>query len=150
MLTKKKEKRGLTMALTTEEKSKFIELRAKGWSFDKISEEMNVSKPTLLKLNGELFQEVKEAQFFEIEGVLEQFKVMRKERLKVHCNALYKAMEEFQKRVEEENFSNLPTDKLLNLIEQLEKRIEKDTDKESVRVSTSPDFEVYFDYIGID
>jgi glutaredoxin-related protein len=32
-------------------KKEFIQLRAKGLSFDKISKEINTSKPTLLKLN---------------------------------------------------------------------------------------------------
>lgn len=139
------------MAITKEEKSKFIELRAKGWSYDKISSEMNISKPTLLKLNGDLFTEVKEAQLFETEAIVEQYGLMRKERLKIHCNALKKAMGEFKKKVEEQDFEEMPIEKLYTFIEQLEKRIEKDTDRAKVEIAVvPPDFSFYKDIVEID
>ena len=139
------------MAITKEEKSKFIELRAKGWSFDKISEEMKVSKPTLLKLNGDLYTEVREAQFFETEALMEQYGLMRKERLKTHCNALKKALEEFKRKVEEQNFEDMPIEKLYNFIEQLEKRIERDTLKEKIEIAViPPDFSYYKEFVEID
>jgi len=43
-----------------EEKQKFIELRAEGLSYDKISKEIAVSKPTLMKWEKEFSQEIKE------------------------------------------------------------------------------------------
>ena len=46
---------------------KFVELRAKGMSFERIAEEIKVSKPTLIKWSEELFHEVQEAQFYELE-----------------------------------------------------------------------------------
>jgi len=139
------------MAITKEEKSKFIELRAKGWSYDKISSEMNISKPTLLKINGDLFTEVKEAQLFETEAIVEQYGLMRKERLKIHCNALKKAMGEFKKKVEEQDFEEMPIEKLYTFIEQLEKRVEKDTDRAKVEIAVvPPDFSFYTDTVGID
>lgn len=139
------------MAITKEEKSKFIELRAKGWSYDKISSEMNISKPTLLKLNGDLFTEVKEAQLFETEAIVEQYGLMRKERLKIHCNALKKAMGEFKKKVEEQDFEEMPIEKLYTFIEQLEKRIEKDTDRVRLEIAViPPDYSFYTDTVGID
>lgn len=139
------------MAMTKEDKMKFVELRGKGWSFDKIAEEMKVSKPTLLKLNGDLFEEVKEAQYFETEAIVEQYGLMRKERLKIHCNALKKAMGEFKKKVEEQDFEEMPIEKLYTFIEQLEKRIEKDTDRERLEIAViPPDFSFYTDTVGID
>ena len=44
-----------------EEKQRFVELRAKGLSFERIAEELKVSKPTLIKWSEELFHEVQEA-----------------------------------------------------------------------------------------
>ena len=42
------------MAGNIEQQARFIELRGKGMSFQKIAEEMGVSKPTLIKLFKEL------------------------------------------------------------------------------------------------
>ncbi len=42
--------------MKSHEKEKFIQLRAKGLSFDKISKELNISKPPLLKWNEELMK----------------------------------------------------------------------------------------------
>jgi len=53
------------MAGNIEQQARFIELRGKGMSFQKIAEEIGVSKPTLIKWNGELLEQVKEAQYME-------------------------------------------------------------------------------------
>ena len=37
------------MAKTNKDRTNFIELRAQGFSFEKISKELNISKPTLMK-----------------------------------------------------------------------------------------------------
>ena len=37
------------MSKTLDERQQFIELRAKGYSFQKISDELNISKPTLIE-----------------------------------------------------------------------------------------------------
>ena len=37
------------MVKTIEDKQRFVELRAKGLSFERIAEELKVSKPTLIK-----------------------------------------------------------------------------------------------------
>jgi orotate phosphoribosyltransferase-like protein len=37
------------MSKTLDEKQQFIELRAKGYSFQKISDELKISKPTLIE-----------------------------------------------------------------------------------------------------
>ena len=52
------------MAKTTEEIEKFIELRAQGFSFDKIAEEIGTSKPTLLKWSSQYGRELEQAQYF--------------------------------------------------------------------------------------
>lgn len=125
-----------------EEKQKFIELRGKGMSFQAISEAMGVSKPTLIKWNGELMEEVKEAQYMELENLVEQYGLFRKERFEVYCKALNHALKEFKERAETGELKKVPTDKLFNLVEQLEKRLEQDTTKEllSVRVNENYHF----------
>ncbi|HMM53166.1 MAG TPA: hypothetical protein PKD87_16365 [Burkholderiaceae bacterium] len=117
-----------------EEQARFIELRGRGMSFQKISEEMGISKPTLIKWNGELMEQVKEAQYMEFEGLVEQYGLFRKERFEVYCKSLNSALKEFRERAEKGELKNVPTDKLLNLVEQLERRLEKDTGKELIQV----------------
>ena len=51
-------------------KEKFIELRALGLSFDKISLEIGVSKPTLIKWNRECSKEVANLMYFNFEKLI--------------------------------------------------------------------------------
>lgn len=130
------------MAGNIEQQARFIELRGKGMSFQKIAEEIGVSKPTLIKWNGELLEQVKEAQYMEFENLVEEYGLFRKKRFEVYCKALNSALKEFQERAETGELKNVPTDKLLNLVEQLEKRIERDASREliSVRVKDNLHF----------
>lgn len=54
-------------------KEKFIQLRAQGLSFDKISKETGISKPTLIKWNQEYSKEVSNLIFFYSENLIEEF-----------------------------------------------------------------------------
>jgi len=132
-----------------EEQAKFIELRGRGMSFQKISEEMGVSKPTLIKWNGELLEQVKEAQYMELENLVEQYGLFRKKRFEVYCKALNSALKEFQERAETGELKNVPTDKLLNLVEQLEKRVERDTTKELLSVRVKDNFHFGEEYLEV-
>ena len=132
-----------------EEQAKFIELRGKGMSFQKISEEMGVSKPTLIKWNGELLEQVKEAQYMEFENLVEEYGLFRKKRFEVYCKALNSALKEFQERAETGELKNVPTDKLLNLVEQLEKRVERDTTKELLSVRVKDNFHFGEEYLEV-
>ena len=132
-----------------EEQAKFIELRGRGMSFQKISEEMGVSKPTLIKWNGELLEQVKEAQYMELENLVEQYGLFRKERFEVYCKALNSALKEFQERAETGELKNVPTDKLLNLVEQLEKRVERDTSKELLSVRVKDNYHFGEEYLEL-
>ncbi len=137
------------MAGNIEEKARFIELRGKGMSFQKIAEEMGISKPTLIKWNGELLEQVKEAQYMEFENLVEQYGLFRKERFEVYCKALNTALKEFQERAEKGELKNVPTDKLLNLVEQLEKRLEKDTSRELLSVRVNDNFHFNSEYLEL-
>jgi len=132
-----------------EEQAKFIELRGKGMSFQKIAEEIGVSKPTLIKWNGELLEQVKEAQYMELENLVEQYGLFRKKRFEVYCKALNSALKEFQERAETGELKDIPTDKLLNLVEQLEKRVEKDTSKELLSVRVKDNYHFGEEYLEL-
>ncbi len=57
------------MTKTNDDIQRFIVLRASGLSYDKIAQEMDTSKPTLLKWAKEFQRELDEAQFFDDEIV---------------------------------------------------------------------------------
>jgi transposase len=135
--------------VNVEQQARFIELRGKGMSFQKIAEEIGVSKPTLIKWNGDLFEEVKEAQYMEFEGLVEQYGLFRKERFEIYCKALNSALKEFQERAETGELKKVPTDKLLNMVEQLEKRLERDTSKELLYVDVRDNWRLNGEYLEL-
>jgi transcriptional regulator with XRE-family HTH domain len=137
------------MAGNIEQQARFIELRGKGMSFQKIAEEIGVSKPTLIKWNGELLEQVKEAQYMELENLVEQYGLFRKRRFEIYCKALNSALKEFEERAEKGELKEVPTDKLLNLLEQLEKRVEKDTSRELLSVHVRDTWKLNEEYLEL-
>lgn len=137
------------MAGNIEQQAKFIELRGRGMSFQKIAEEIGVSKPTLIKWNGELLEQVKEAQYMEFENLVEQYGLFRKRRFEIYCKALNSALKEFEERAEKGELKEVPTDKLLNLLEQLEKRVEKDTSRELLSVHVRDTWKLNEEYLEL-
>lgn len=57
-----------------EKQAKFIELRAKGNSYDNIVKQLGVSKNTLLKWSKELATEIEDAVIFEKDALMERHK----------------------------------------------------------------------------
>jgi transposase len=95
----------------TETKQEFIQLRAKGLSFDKIAKELKMAKQTLIDWSKEFEEEIANLKALELEALQEQYFLMKQDRLKNFGNTLNKLREEVEKR----NLKDLPTDKLLEL-----------------------------------
>lgn len=109
---------------TAKDKEKFIELRAGGMSFAKISQEIGVSKPTLIKWNAEFGIEVENRRFLEVEELLDQYKIMHVARIKILGEILGRAFEELQSR----DFGLTPPLKdLIALINHLEAKLMRDS-----------------------
>jgi len=142
------------MTKTVEEQEKFIELRARGFSFDRIAEELQVSKPVLLKWSGELSFRIKEAQYYELENLLNQYKLMRIQRAEVVSEALSSALQELKERATGNKFKTLQTEKLVDLVLKLEERLEKETRRELLAVPVDRDMEFFKDmrekYLEVD
>jgi len=119
------------MTKSIEEVGKFIELRARGQSFEKISQALQVSKPTLLKWDTQYASEVGERYFFEMQSVLENYQVMRQARLEAFSSLLGAALQELKARIEPESqaLQELPVEKLLAMVLALEERLVKETQK---------------------
>ena len=61
---------------TTELREKFIQLRAKGWSFDKIAKELGKAKQTLINWSKELQDEIANRKALELEALYESYYLM--------------------------------------------------------------------------
>lgn len=92
-------------------KERFIELRAKGYSFDKIAKELGKAKQTLIDWSRELQEEIASRKALELESLYDQFSLMREHRLR----DLGKTLTRLQTEIESRDLSDVPTDKLLDL-----------------------------------
>jgi hypothetical protein len=102
-------------------KEKFIQLRAQGLSFDKISKEMGISKPTLIKWNQEYSKEVSNLIFFYSENLIEEFKLLRIHKIESLSRILNRALEELSKR----SFENVSTKDLIAIAFSLENKLKE-------------------------
>ena len=96
---------------TIETKRRFIELRAKGYSFDKIAKELGKAKQTLLDWSRELDQEIAQAKALELDSLYESYNLYKEARLKT----LGEILSKLKKEVDNRDLKDLPTDRLLDL-----------------------------------
>jgi transposase-like protein len=94
-----------------EQKSHFIHLRAKGYSFAKIAKELGVAKSTLSNWNQELQEEIAQAKAMELEALQEEYFLLKEGRIKLLGEQLKAIQEEIGNR----DLSQVNTDRLLEL-----------------------------------
>jgi transcriptional regulator with XRE-family HTH domain len=97
---------------TTELKERFIELRAKGWSFDRIAKELGKAKQTLIDWSKDLQDEIANLKALELEALYEKYYLLKETRLQTFGEMLTKIKAEIERR----DLSDVPTDKLLDLL----------------------------------
>ena len=66
-----------------EQKSRFIILRAKGYSFAKIAKELSVAKSTLSNWSHEFEQEIAQTKAMELEALQEEYYLLKEGRIKL-------------------------------------------------------------------
>ena len=66
---------------TLKVKENFIELRAKGWSFDKIAKELGKAKQTLIDWSKELEDEIANLKALELEALYEKHYLLKENRI---------------------------------------------------------------------
>jgi len=104
------------------DKEKFIELRAKGLSFSKISQEIGVSKPVLIKWNSEFQKEIENIRFCIAEEHLEKYQLMKVARVNMFANLLNKALIELDSR----NLQGASTKELLSIMQFFDSRLKSE------------------------
>jgi len=92
-------------------KHEFIKLRAQGVSFDKISNELQVSKQTLINWQSEFIDEIANLKAIELESLYEQFYLQKKDRIE----RLGKLLDKIHNEIEKRDLTELETDKLISL-----------------------------------
>ena len=90
---------------------KFVELRARGWSFDRIAKELKVSKQTLINWSRELTVEIRNLRQIEHEVLLEQFALTREGRIQFLGDLVKKLREELAAR----SLATVSTERLVDL-----------------------------------
>ena len=97
--------------MNLDQKERFIELRAKGWSFDRIAKELGRAKQTLIDWSKELEEEIANHKALELEALYEKYYLHKETRLQTFGELLGKIKKEIEKR----NLSDVSTEKLLEL-----------------------------------
>ena len=103
--------------LDNDKKNQFIELRGKGMSFDKITKEIGVSKPTLIKLNKELADKIEARKAIELEELQEKYFLSIRKKIELCGGRLVSVKAELDKRIKEKGFSEFSTRDLLKFEE---------------------------------
>ena len=104
---------------TVKVKQRFIELRAKGYSYEKIAKEMGKAKQTLIDWGTELQEEIANLKAMELEELYTKYFLLKEQRLETFGELLEKIKKEALSR----ELSSLPTDKLLELLLKYENHI---------------------------
>lgn len=105
-----------------EVKEKFIELRAKGWTFDKIAKELHKRKATLIDWSKELESEIANRKAIELEVLYEKHYLLKEQRIEILGNLLNKIINEIENR----NLKDIPTNKLFDLFLKYNKEIKEE------------------------
>jgi hypothetical protein len=91
-------------------KERFVELRARGWSFNRIAKELKVSKQSLINWSREFSLEIKNRRAIEFEALLEEHSMTRQKRIEVIGQLLKRMTEELTARP----LTTMPTERLLD------------------------------------
>lgn len=105
-----------------ETKTRFIELRAKGYSFDKIAKELGKAKQTLIDWSKDLEEEIANLKALELEALYEEFYLLKEDRLR-RLGKILKAIED---ELLDRDLSEVATDRLLDLLLKYRAQIEED------------------------
>jgi len=92
-------------------KSQFIDLRAKGYSYQKIARRLKVSKSTLANWSTELEGEIASLRAMELEALYERYFLTKESRIKL----LGEQLKAIQTEIKSRSLKDIPTEKLLDL-----------------------------------
>jgi DNA-binding XRE family transcriptional regulator len=106
----------------TETKHRFIELRAKGYSYDRISKEVDVSKQTLINWSKEFECEILNLRAIQLEALQEKYFLTKEKRIEFLGKIINALQGEAEKRV----LSDLSDRELFELLLKFSERLDKE------------------------
>ena len=101
---------------------RFIDLRATGMSYEKISAEIGVSKRTLINWGKKLSLEIADAHAVELEALQDEFYMLKERRIKLFGQKLKAISEEIDNR----DLSDIHTEKLFSLFFKMYRVLERE------------------------
>jgi len=107
---------------STKIKHEFITLRSKGLSFTKISNELNISRQTLIDWANEFENEIANLKAAELEELVDTYYLNKKSRLETLGTLMKKLKSELLNR----DFTTVNTDKLLDLFIKYDNQIKEE------------------------
>lgn len=115
-----------------ETKERFIELRAKGWSFDKIAKDLGKAKQTLIDWSKELEDEIANLRAIELEALYEKYYLLKESRIETFGGLVKKLKAEAMSR----DLTEVPTEKLLELLLKYENQLKDEVIEPRFKTST--------------
>lgn len=94
-----------------QDKERLIEMRAQGVSYDKIAQELNKSKQTLINWSNDLKEEIANRRALELEALYEKFYLLKEKRISLFGTILGRIKTELDNR----DLEKIPTHKLFEL-----------------------------------
>lgn len=104
-------------------KNKFLELRAKNISYNKIAEELKVSKQTLITWSKEFEYELRNFRAIQFEEMHEKYRIYSDKRLELFS----KLIESIKAELEKRDLSNIPIDNLIDMFFRFSDTLHKET-----------------------
>ena len=102
---------------------RFIELRAAGWSFTRVSTELNVSKPTLITWSRQHQFEIQNLRAIEMEGLQQELVATRE----VRARALAEHLARVEAELKTRDVTELSTSRLFGLAGSLRNQVLRET-----------------------
>lgn len=130
---------------TNEKKENFIQLRAKGYSFDKIAKKLKMSKQTLIDWNKEFEEEISNFKAMELELLYEKYYLTKEQRLQTFGVMLSRLKDEIDIR----NLSEIPTEKLLELFLKYNDKVKDELIEPKFQDSNEMKQKKHFKYWGM-
>lgn len=104
-----------------EQIQQFCELKARGWSYARIADEINVSKPVLIKWGKQFENDIKRLEKIYFEELVNKMAGNRVAQLEFYAQERLKIKAILEKR----DYESLSTEKLIDLMNKIERKIEK-------------------------
>jgi DNA-binding transcriptional MerR regulator len=105
-----------------EQKQKFITLRAKGYSLNKIANDINKCRQTLANWNNELEEEISNLKAIELESLFEECFITKEYRIK----NLFKLLSKIDLELDRRDLKDVSTEKLIDLKSRLSEQLKSE------------------------